>query len=95
VIRDALAHTEGQMSVIASEDYIRSGIRARSRKIVERELGLRPEREMLAARDRLVGETPNGPIASALIYDRKGENSLASARGSSPSEARTASCATS
>jgi type IV secretory pathway VirD2 relaxase len=36
-------------------DYIRSGIRARSREIVERELGLRPEREMLAARDRVIG----------------------------------------
>jgi type IV secretory pathway VirD2 relaxase len=36
-------------------DYIRSGIRARSREIVERELGLRPEREVLAARDRAIG----------------------------------------
>jgi type IV secretory pathway VirD2 relaxase len=37
-------------------DYIRAGIRARSGAIVERELGLRPQREMLAARDRVIGK---------------------------------------
>jgi type IV secretory pathway VirD2 relaxase len=37
-------------------EYVKSGIRARSREIVERQLGLRTEREVMAARERVVGQ---------------------------------------
>lgn len=48
-------HDQNGRRLEIDRDYIRSGIRARSREIAERELGLRPEREMLAARDRVIG----------------------------------------
>ena len=45
----------GQKLEIASE-YVKSGIRARSQEIVQRELGLRPEREVLAAREKVIDQ---------------------------------------
>ena len=45
----------GQKLEIARE-YVKSGIRARSREIVQRELGLRPEREVLAAREKVIDQ---------------------------------------
>lgn len=43
----------GQKLEIAPH-YVKSGIRARSREIVERELGMRPERELMEAREKAV-----------------------------------------
>jgi type IV secretory pathway VirD2 relaxase len=45
----------GQKLEIARE-YVKSGIRTRSREIVERQLGLRPEREVIAAREKVIYE---------------------------------------
>src|SRR6202023_2348656 len=45
----------GQKLEIASE-YVKSGIRARSQEIVQRELGLRPEREVVAAREKVIDQ---------------------------------------
>jgi len=45
----------GQKLEIASE-YVKSGIRARSQEIVQRELGLRTEREVLAAREKVIDQ---------------------------------------
>jgi type IV secretory pathway VirD2 relaxase len=45
----------GQKLEIATE-YVKSGIRARSQEIVQRELGLRPERELVAAREKVIDQ---------------------------------------
>lgn len=45
----------GQKLEIARE-YVKSGIRARSQEIVQRELGLRPEREVVAAREKVIDQ---------------------------------------
>jgi len=45
-----------QRKLELTREYVQQGIRVRSREIAERELGLKPEHEILAARDRVVGE---------------------------------------
>ncbi len=45
----------GQKLEIARE-YVKLGIRARSQEIVQRELGLRPEREVIAAREKVIDQ---------------------------------------
>jgi len=45
----------GQRLEIARE-YVKSAIRTRSREIVEKQLGLRPEREVIAAREKAIGQ---------------------------------------
>ena len=45
----------GKKLEIAPE-YVKSGIRARSREMVESELGLRPEREVMTARETVIQE---------------------------------------
>lgn len=37
-------------------DYVKTGIRTRSREIIERQLGLRPEHERMAAREKAIGQ---------------------------------------
>src|SRR5208282_3277773 len=45
----------GQKLEIARE-YVKLGIRARSQEIVQQELGLRPEREVIAAREKVIDQ---------------------------------------
>lgn len=61
-------------------DYVKSGIRARSREIVERELGMRPERELMEAREKAVAAQRWTELDSA-IKQRIGRDSTVSYKG--------------
>jgi type IV secretory pathway VirD2 relaxase len=60
--------------------YLKSGIRTRSREIVERELGRRPEQEVLTAREKIV-DRPRWTELDWSIKQRIGANSSVSYSG--------------
>lgn len=70
---------QGQKLEIAP-DYLKSGIRTRSREIVERELGRRPEREVLAAREKVIDQ-PRWTELDWSIKQRSGSDSCVSYSG--------------
>lgn len=70
---------QGQRLEIARE-YVKSGIRARSQKIVQRELGLRPEREVTAAREKVIDQ-PRWTELDWSIKQRRGADSSVSYSG--------------
>jgi type IV secretory pathway VirD2 relaxase len=70
---------QGQNLEIARE-YVKSGIRARSQEIVQRELCLRPEREVVAAREKIIDQ-PRWTELDWSIKQRVGADSTVSYSG--------------
>jgi len=62
----------GQKLEIAPE-YVQTGIRTRSREIVEREIGRRPEREVLVAREKVIDQ-PRWTEIDGSIKQRSGRD---------------------